>query len=78
MNGNPNLSAKVLSVVQKTGQDTSGAFVSGREVTYQLSNGHTGSVFVPLSIFSTDAVQQAILADAKTLADVASLNIPLQ
>jgi hypothetical protein len=64
---------KVISVVDGTGQDAQGNWAQGRRVTYQLSSGHTGTVFVPLAAFSAESVRAAIAADAQKLADVANL-----
>lgn len=64
---------KIVQVTDRTDQDATGAYVKGRLVTYQLASGHTGTVFVPLAVFSTDSVRAAVMADAQTLADVAGL-----
>ena len=67
------VSGRVVSVTDTRGQDPSGNWVPGRNVTYQLSTGNTGTVFVPLSTFGVESVSAAIAADAQKLAAVASL-----
>jgi hypothetical protein len=64
---------KVTGANQTTGQDQTGRYVNGFEVTYQLKSGATGSVFVPKDGFNEDAVRAAVDAAARTLANV--LNI---
>lgn len=72
--GNAQPTGRVISITDMTSQDGTGAWVKGRSVTYQLTSGHTGTVFVPLSTFSVDAVRAAVQADAQKLADVANLS----
>lgn len=67
------ISGRVINVVDATGQDATGTFVKGRNVTYQLNTGATGSVFVPLATFSPDSVKAAVLADAQQLHAVSQL-----
>lgn len=67
------ISGRVVNVTDAKGQDPSGNWVPGRNVTYQLSTGHTGTVFVPLSTFGVESVSAAIAADAQKLAAVASI-----
>jgi len=64
---------RVVSVVDDRGRDASGNFVVGKTVTYQLGSGQTGSVFVPGSPVSADAIRAAVTADAAELAK--ALNI---
>jgi len=64
---------KVITVVDGRGQDPSGTFVVGKQVTYQLSSGQTGTVFVPGAQVSADAIRAAVTADAAELAK--ALNI---
>jgi len=63
----------VVSVVPGKGRDQTGNFVDGSTVTYQLGSGQMGTVFVPGSPVSADAVRAAVVADAAELAK--SLNI---
>lgn len=67
------LSGKVISVTDARGQDPAGSWVPGRNVTYQLNSGHTGTVFVALSSFNPESVKAAILADAVKIAGVANI-----
>jgi hypothetical protein len=64
---------RVVTVTDAQGQNSQGQWVKGRQVTYQLVSGQTGTVFVPGAEFSVDAVRAAIQADASKLADVVNL-----
>jgi hypothetical protein len=64
---------QVISVVDKTAQDATNAWVPGETVTYQLSTGQTGSVWLPKSQATPDAVRAAVMADAERLAGIASI-----
>ena len=70
--GNP-MGGRIINVQDVRAQDATGAWVPGRNVTYQLSSGHTGTVFVPLTQFTPENVRAAVMADAQTLSDVAGL-----
>lgn len=69
----PSVSWKVLQVTDGQGQDATGRFVNGKNVTYQLSAGQTGTVFVPASQFDPDTVKSMVAAAAGNLAQVANL-----
>lgn len=64
---------KVTGQQTASGQDTNGSFVRGRNITYQLADGTTGSVFVPNSSYTPEAVKAAIAADADKVAAVSML-----
>ena len=64
---------KVTAQQTATGQDSNGSFVRGRNITYQLADGTSGSVFVPNSNYTPDAVKAAIAADAEKVQAVAQL-----
>ena len=64
---------KVTGQQAATGQDSNGSFVRGRNITYQLADGTSGSVFVPNSNYTAEAVKAAIAADAEKVAAVAKL-----
>ena len=64
---------KVLTITDGQGQDQQGNWVKGRQVTYQLTTGQTGTVFIPGAQFNVDAVRAAITTDAQKVADVANL-----
>lgn len=51
----------------------SGAFVSGVVVTFRTASGATGSVFVPDTQYTTEAVRQAVAARAAAMEAVAAL-----
>jgi hypothetical protein len=56
-----------------SGQDANGNFVRGRNITYQLTDGTTGMVFVANTAYTPDSVKAAIVADAEKVAGVAGL-----
>jgi hypothetical protein len=58
---------KVVNIIDATGQDSTGRYVTGKNVTYQLKSGLSGTVFVPNSLFNEDAVRAAVMADAARL-----------
>lgn len=64
---------KVTQQQTASGQDANGNFVRGRNITYQLADGTTGSVFVANSNYTPDSVKAAIAADAEKVAAVAQL-----
>lgn len=64
---------RVIGTVPATGRDSSNQFVAGWNVTYQLSSGPTGNVFVAKAGYTRDALRAAIAADAATLDDIANL-----
>lgn len=66
-------SGKVTNVQDGQGQNDQGQWVRGKNVTFQLSGGQTGTVFVPDSMFNPDMVRTAIQAAAQKLADVHNL-----
>jgi hypothetical protein len=62
------VSGKVVNIsMPLRQQDQTGQWVYGRTVTYQLSSGLSGSVFVPSDGFTQDAVRAAVVADATKL-----------
>lgn len=64
---------RVIQVQDGTGPDSTGRFVQGKTVTYQLETGHTGTVFVPAPNANADAVKLAVAADAANLDAIANL-----
>ena len=54
-------------------QDTSGKAVRGYQVTFQLSTGQTGEVFIPGTAFVPDQAKVAISAAAANLAAIVNL-----
>lgn len=74
---NLGISVKVLNISDGQGPNPAGGFVKGRNVTYQLSTGHTGTVFIPMDSFNEDAVRAAIATDAANVARVANLTVTI-
>lgn len=64
----------VLSQTEVVQPTTQGRLMSGVKVTFQLSTGETGSVFVPDSDYTLDNVQAAIQARVALLAGVGGLS----
>lgn len=60
-------------VMARTQIDATGQPVQGKVVTFQLSTGQTGTVFVPDAQFSTDGVKAAIQPVADNLDAVLNL-----
>ncbi|MGH7239404.1 MAG: hypothetical protein ACREHG_04970 [Candidatus Saccharimonadales bacterium] len=68
----PQATWKVTSQSQTTEQDTAGNFVSGWRVYFD-TNGTTGSVFVPQTIYTADNVRDMITASVGHINDVSNL-----
>jgi hypothetical protein len=66
-------SGRVMSVMDGQGQNAQNQWVRGKQVTYQLTTGQTGTVFIPDSDFNVDGVRAALAAAAQKLADVSNL-----
>jgi hypothetical protein len=64
---------RVVSVADGQGQNAQGTWTKGKNVTYQLTSGQTGTVFIPADVFSVESVTAAVKAEAQKLADVANL-----
>lgn len=64
---------KVTQVVDGTGPDSTGRFVVGKTITFQLDTGHTGTVFVPATDANPDAVKLAVQQAAANLDAIANL-----
>lgn len=65
---------KVVDVKETTGQDATGRFVPGKQVSYQLKSGLSGTIFVPDAAFNEDAVRAAIQKAAATLQNVSMIS----
>ena len=65
---------RVLNAIDGTGQDAGGRYVVGKNVTYQLESGQTGTVFIAGTSFTPEQVSAAIRAEAQNLADVLNLS----
>ena len=61
---------KVVTIVATTGFDASGKAVPGRNVTYALANGTTGTVFIPGNVTDPTAQKAIISADAQNTANL--------
>lgn len=64
---------KVVNITETTGQDGTGRFVAGKQVTYQLKTGLSGSIFVPDATFTEDAVRALLTAAAANLYSVSMI-----
>ena len=64
---------KVISTVPITGFDASNRPTAGNQVTYQLTSGATGNVFVPGNITDPAAMKQIIQEDADRTATLSTL-----
>lgn len=64
---------KVINAAQTTGQDATGRYAPGWEVTYQIPSGHTGTVFVAGAVPNPDMVKAAVSAAATNLSTVVSM-----
>lgn len=64
---------RVIKATPDRGQDPTGNYVKGYTVTYVLSNGHPGSVFVPGESIDLDMVRGAVQQQAQSLIDVLGL-----
>jgi hypothetical protein len=65
---------RVTAVNQTTGQDSTGRYTQGKEVSFTLASGVSGTVFVPDNMFNPDAVKAAIMAEAANLHQVSNLS----
>ena len=63
----------VTNVSKTVGQDQTGRYTPGWEVTYQIDSGHTGVVFLPGADLSPDAARMAVAKQAAALAATAGL-----
>ena len=63
----------VIQNVESTGKDSTGSYVKGRSVTFQLASGTAGTVFVPDAALTPDSVKAAINAAAARIAAVDGL-----
>jgi hypothetical protein len=63
----------VTGVSKTVGQDSTGRYTPGWEVTYQIDSGHTGVVFLPGADLSPDAARAAVAKQAQALAATAGL-----
>lgn len=63
---------KVVSQ-RETSMVQAGSFVKAQEVTFETSDGDTGTVTVPLNQYTADAVAQAITERVATMQQVRGL-----
>lgn len=64
---------RVVRATPDRGQDATGNYVKGYTVTYILSNGHPGNVFVPGEQLDLDMVKAAVQQQAQSMIDVLGL-----
>jgi hypothetical protein len=65
---------QVISQQEVTGQDGNGDYVQGVRVTFQLSTGTTGSVFIPDRLYNEQVVADRITMAAIRMANVDNLS----
>jgi hypothetical protein len=51
-----------------------GTYVQGVKVTFRTADGHTGSVFVPASMYNADQVRKMVADRASVVTAVAGLS----
>lgn len=64
---------QIVNVVDSQGQGPSGGFTKGKDITFQLAGGQTGTFFVPLASFNPDAVKGLAASEAAKLQAVLGL-----
>ena len=64
---------RVVTTVPTTGFDPSGRAVPGRNVTYQLTNGTAGTVFIPGNVTDDTAIKAIIQEDADRAARLSTM-----
>ena len=72
MSGRP-VNWTVSGATQTTGQDPTGRYVRGWEVTYTLDSGHSGTVFLPGDVPNPDSIKAAVNQSAQALYGVVNL-----
>lgn len=71
--GNPEPAWTVTSQVETTDVGPEGSYVKGVKVAFRTATGATGSVFLPETAYTVEAVRQAINAKVDVLAAVSQL-----
>lgn len=64
----------VTGQVEGQGRNNAGAFISGVTVTFAMSNGHGGTVFIPSDRYDPDNVKAAIETRVKQIMSVAAIS----
>lgn len=64
---------KVTEAAQQIGQDSTGRYTKGWQITFQLDGGQTGAVFVPGDSLNPAQVQAAVARQADALYGVVGL-----
>lgn len=64
---------KVTEAAQQIGQDSTGRYTKGWQITFQLDGGQTGAVFVPGDSLNPAQVQAAVARQADALYGVIGL-----
>jgi hypothetical protein len=65
---------RVINVQDGQGQDATGRYVNGKTVTFQLSTGHSGTVFVPGGQSDVATVRAMVQQEAANLAAITALS----
>lgn len=73
-NSGPGVTWKVTQQVEKVGVLPDGRFGQGVEVFFQMSNGTSGSVFIPRTDYSPDMVSLAVTEKARAMHIVGRLS----
>lgn len=64
---------RIINITPTQGQDSSGRFVNGKNVTYQLTSGQSDTVFVPNGSDTVEYVKAVVQAAADNLAALHNL-----
>jgi hypothetical protein len=64
---------RIISIMPGQGQDATGRYTSGKQVTYQLSTGQSGTLFVPDGQDTIEYVKAVVQAAADNLAALHNL-----
>jgi hypothetical protein len=65
---------RVIGIADGTGQDAAGRYVMGKNVTFQLKSGPSGTVFVPGPHATAEAAAALIQVEADELEAMANLS----
>lgn len=63
----------VTGQIEGTGRNNAGAFIPGVTVTFAMSNGHGGTVFIPQDRYDAANVKAAIEARVAQIRDVGNI-----
>lgn len=72
-NGGP-VTYHVTGQTEGQGRNASGAFIPGVTVTFAMSNGHGGTVFIPSDRYDPENVKAAIEVRVRQIKDVGAIS----